>query len=151
MNTEEIKERIAKLSLKQKALLAYQLETQYIPERGTNGQNAARLVAYVVDDGQTSSDDLRSYLKERLPEYMVPAAYVQMDKFPRLPNGKIDSQALPDPEEQSGITDIDYVAPRTQTEQKLAAIWSEVLNFEPISIHDNFLRSVVIQFSVSRL
>ena len=138
MNTEELKERIEKLSPKQKALLALQFKTQHLASKRSNGHNTERLVAYIVDDGNVTTDDFRNHLKKRLPEYMVPAAFVQLDEFPRLPNGKINSQALPDPEQASELSEADYVPPRTTTEQALAAIWSEVLNFDPVGIHDNF-------------
>lgn len=138
MNPEELKERIEKLSPKQKALLAYRFKARHLTLPGSNGQNTERLVAYIVDDGHMTVADFRNHLKERLPEYMVPAAFVQLDEFPKLPNGKIDNRALPAPEESAGLSEADYVAPRNPGEQKLAEIWSEVLNFDPVGIHDNF-------------
>ena len=138
MNTKELKERIEKLSPKQKALLAMQFKAQYLTSGTLNGHSAQRLVAYVIDDGNVGPSDFRDHLKGRLPEYMVPAAFVQLDEFPRLPNGKVNNHALPNPGEAAELSETDYTAPRTDTEKKLAAIWGEVLNFDPVGIHDNF-------------
>ncbi len=138
MSKQELKQRIEKLSPKQKALLALQLKAQHLDTNLGNGHDTERLVAYIIDDGNLITDDFRDHLKNLLPDYMIPAAYVQLDEFPRLPNGKINNQALPNPDEASNQTAGDYAAPRTATEKKLAAIWSEVLNFEPVGIHDNY-------------
>ena len=80
---------------------------------------------------------LREYLSRTLPDYMIPSYFVQIDKIPLTPNGKIDRKALPEPEVKSGK---EYVAPRDVIEEKLAGIWSEVLNVEQssIGIDDNF-------------
>ena len=92
----------------------------------------AQLLAYVVGDQLPSSEELRLYLNEKLPTYMVPTLYVFLDSFPRLPNGKLDHQSLPAPE--LSMTDNDYVAPRTETEIKLAELWAEVLS--EVSVND---------------
>ena len=96
-----------------------------------------RLVGYVVlqREASVSMEQLRGYLKEQLPDYMVPAAMVSLAKLPLNANGKIDRQALPAPEQAQSKT---YVPPRTPTEEVLAAIWSEVLRKDRISIKDNF-------------
>jgi acyl carrier protein len=78
---------------------------------------------------------LRAYLKEQLPDYMVPAAIALLPKLPLTPNGKIDRQALPAPEQLETRA---YVAPKTPTEAAVASIWAEVLRRQPISTHDNF-------------
>jgi amino acid adenylation domain-containing protein/FkbM family methyltransferase len=80
--------------------------------------------------------ELRTYLLSRLPEYMMPAAYVPLEKLPLTPNGKIDTKALPSP--QFGAKVSKSVAPRTPVEQKLANIWCEVLGLEQVGIEDNF-------------
>jgi amino acid adenylation domain-containing protein len=96
----------------------------------------ARLVAYAVPaGGSASGDGVRGWLRERLPEHMVPSAIVLMDALPLSPNGKIDRRALPAPE--PGVRD-SYVAPRTPVEETLAAIWSEVLGVERVGVHDHF-------------
>jgi amino acid adenylation domain-containing protein len=99
-----------------------------------------RLLAYVVpsrEAAEVKGEDLRSYLKQQLPDYMVPQAVVILAKLPLTPNGKIDRKALPEPEQAQTKT---YVAPRTAAEQKIAAIWAEVLRRElnQISVEDNF-------------
>ncbi|MCP4658067.1 MAG: amino acid adenylation domain-containing protein, partial [bacterium] len=91
-----------------------------------------RLVAYVV--GETG--ELRSFLAERLPGYMVPSVFVSLEALPLLPNGKVDRRALPEPE---GPTETaGYVAPRNPAEEVLAGIWSEVLGVERVGVHDDF-------------
>ncbi|HBZ82358.1 non-ribosomal peptide synthase/polyketide synthase [Brevibacillus parabrevis] len=97
-----------------------------------------RLAAYVVvaEDDAEQADDLRGYLKEKLPEYMVPAAFVTLKALPLTPNGKVDRRALPVPEYTAA--DGEYVAPETFVEKVLAQIWKEVLGVEEVGIHDNF-------------
>jgi amino acid adenylation domain-containing protein len=98
-----------------------------------------RLVAYLVGDTEQtpSISNLRQFLKEKLPEYMVPAAFVYLDALPLTPNGKVDRKSLPtlDLTEQLAVS---YVAPRTPTEEILANIWTDVVGIEQVGIHDNF-------------
>ncbi len=97
-----------------------------------------RLVAYIVGDRlKIDVDGIRSYLIERLPGYMLPAAFVFLDQLPLSANRKIDRSALPAPD-IGAQSMCQYVAPRTPTEENLAAIWAEVLELERIGIHDNF-------------
>ncbi len=97
-----------------------------------------RLVAYVVsEDESLTTNQLRKFLKFKLPEYMVPSAFVTLDTLPLTPNGKVDRKALPAPDGE--ITrEQEYVAPRTAIEQTLTNIWQELLLKEKVSIHDNF-------------
>jgi amino acid adenylation domain-containing protein len=97
-----------------------------------------RLVAYVVGkEGLAPSvSELRGFLKERLPEYMVPSAFVGLPALPLTPNGKVDRKALPAPEGR-GVAE-GYVPPCTPTEELLAGIWAEVLRQERVGRHDNF-------------
>jgi aspartate racemase len=81
---------------------------------------------------------LRQFLKARLPEYMVPSAFVMLKSFPLTPGGKIDRQQLPPPEIERNEPDKQYIAPRTETERRLVEIWEEMLNVRPIGIRDNF-------------
>ena len=81
---------------------------------------------------------LRKYLKERLPQYMVPSAFVLMDKFPLTANGKLDRKAFPVPSQEIVPSSQGFVQPRTEAEQKLAAIWTEVLNVENVGVNDDF-------------
>ncbi|HLL46016.1 MAG TPA: amino acid adenylation domain-containing protein, partial [Longimicrobiaceae bacterium] len=98
----------------------------------------ARLVAYVVaaDGADPSAAELRAYLADRLPSYMVPAGWVSLEALPLLPNGKLDRRALPEPDGPGAGAE--YAAPRTPTEEILAAIWAEVLGVERVGLADDF-------------
>jgi acyl carrier protein len=104
------------------------------------GQDAdRRLVAYVrLDNASVPSDDLRVWLQERLPEYMVPGVYVVMEEFPLTPNGKVDRNRLPSPEGRPQEHHAPALAPRNRTEQRVAAIWSELLEHEAVGVRENF-------------
>src|SRR5207244_2101848 len=95
-----------------------------------------RLVAYVV--GTAEADELRRQAAERLPEYMVPTAYVRLEARPLTPNGKLDRKALPEPDESRPELGQEYTAPRDAVEARLAGLWGEVLRVERVGIHDNF-------------
>ncbi|MBA3712218.1 MAG: amino acid adenylation domain-containing protein [Pyrinomonadaceae bacterium] len=100
-----------------------------------------RLVAYVVaaqNEAELTDSELRSFLKEKLPEYMVPSAYVVLDEIPLTPNGKVDRRGLPAPDEARPALEGMYVAPRTAVEAAVTEIWAEVLKVEQVGIHDNF-------------
>ena len=96
-----------------------------------------RLIAYLVADQSlsNSSDDLRSYLRQQLPEFMVPAAMVLLPKIPLNPNGKVDRRALPEPE---AVQAREFIAPKNDTEEKVARIWQEVFRRERIGTDENF-------------
>src|SRR5262249_1672220 len=83
-----------------------------------------------------NAGELRSYLKQRLPDYMVPSSLVVMERLPLTVNGKVDRKALPAPEERSESAE--YVAPRTAVEEALAEIWAGVLGLEQVGIRENF-------------
>jgi len=85
----------------------------------------------------TLSRDLKAYLKGRLPDYMVPSAFVVMDAMPRTPNGKIDRKALPAPEQRQGQA-APAASPKTETERAIAAVWQRLLNIETVGLDDNF-------------
>ncbi|KAF9576059.1 hypothetical protein EC968_000125 [Mortierella alpina] len=101
-----------------------------------------RLVAYVImstneGKGSRAVAALRSHLAAKLPEYMVPSAFVRLDVFPLTPNGKLDQRALPAPEDDDYARQ-DYEAPQGEVELALASIWSELLQIEKVSRHDSF-------------
>jgi hypothetical protein len=98
------------------------------------------LVAYVVAT-QTASPtpgELRAYLSAHLPAAMIPSAFVLLEQFPLTPNGKVDRQALPAPDQAHAALDDPFVAPRTPMQEVLAGIWTDVLGLTRVSIHDNF-------------
>lgn len=104
-----------------------------------------RLVAYLVADNNNGAPlngelqgELRRFLRERLPEYMIPSAFVRLDAWPLLPNGKINRRALPEPSEANLSREAVYVAPRTEMERTVANIWQELFGLEQISVDSNF-------------
>ncbi|WP_164020351.1 non-ribosomal peptide synthetase, partial [Pyxidicoccus trucidator] len=115
-----------------------------------------RLVAYAVPQPEHSLDatSLRSFLQQRLPEYMVPSAFVSLAALPLTTSDKVDRKALPAPD-GALAAGVEFVAPRNETEQRLAALWSEVLRVERVGIHDNFFElgghSLLVTQVVSRI
>jgi acyl-coenzyme A synthetase/AMP-(fatty) acid ligase/acyl carrier protein len=100
-----------------------------------------RLVAYVVPKTEAerlSVSALRDFLQQKLPEYMVPSAFVPLAALPLTPNGKIDRQALPAPDPARPALEKAFVPPRTPVEAEIARIWAEVLGRDRIGVHDNF-------------
>ncbi|MGI0489248.1 amino acid adenylation domain-containing protein [Pantanalinema rosaneae CENA516] len=99
-----------------------------------------QLVGYVVQHqpGSLTTLDLRQFLKQILPAYMLPSAFVWLDSLPLTANGKLDRKALPIPDREQSPASVDMVAPRTPMEQGLAEIWTEVLGLKTLSIMDNF-------------
>ncbi|MDJ0548257.1 MAG: amino acid adenylation domain-containing protein, partial [Microcystis sp. M49637_WE12] len=107
--------------------------------------NQKRLVAYIIPQKEIISapkeknslnvTELRQFLKAKLPEYMIPSAFVILESLPLTPNGKIDHRALPAPEFQSQEQ---YIAPRNPIEEILSSIWAKVLKVAQVGIHDNF-------------
>ena len=103
-----------------------------------------QLVAYVVGaqpGPAPSASVLRAFLKEKLPDYMVPASFVVLDALPLTANGKVDRRALPAPDGARAESEQAFVEPRTKTEEVLAEIWSHLLGVKQVSIHDNFFES----------
>ena len=98
-----------------------------------------RLVAYLVTKhSPLSPHKIRLYLEQKLPAYMLPAVFVQLDALPLLPNGKVNRKALPLPVGERPELPNEFVAPRTALERDLAGIWQEVLGIKPIGVQDNF-------------
>jgi amino acid adenylation domain-containing protein/non-ribosomal peptide synthase protein (TIGR01720 family) len=112
------------------------LQSVAIAHEDVPGQK--RLVAYIVPQHQQPTiDELRHFLKEKLPNYMIPAAFMLLKTLPITANGKVDYRALPTPDFSHHVED-KFIAPRTVIEEKLVAIWSEVLRIGKVGIHDNF-------------
>jgi len=122
------------------ALDSHPLVRQSIVLAKADEHKEKRLVAYVVGNGEdtVTTSDLRNYLKQKLPEHMVPAVFVVLEQLPLTAHGKIDRRALPEPEHERPELAENFVAPRTLIEEILAAIWSEVLGVEQVGIFDNF-------------
>ena len=111
--------------------------TIVIPREDRPGDR--RLVAYVVtSQEQTTIDELRSFLKKRLPEYMMPSAFVLLETIPLTPNGKVDRRALPSPDLSTEYLEANFVHPRNTLELQLVQIWSEVLGLQSVGVLDNF-------------
>ena len=102
-----------------------------------------RLVAYVVGQQGESFDaaEIRKYLKQKLPEYMIPSAFVLLDELPLTPNGKVDRKALPAPDQDRPELGNIYQAPRTPMEEALATIWSELLKVDKVGYPRQLLRA----------
>jgi amino acid adenylation domain-containing protein len=100
-----------------------------------------RLVAYVVCEGpsQPRQAELRSFLKERLPRYMVPSVFVLLDRLPLSPNGKVDRRALPLPDWGRPELTEAFVPPRNALERLLCEMWQEILGVERVGVHDEFV------------
>lgn len=94
-----------------------------------------RLVAYIVADGQFDERHCRQALRAHLPEYMIPAVLVPLQGWPLTPNGKVDRKALPAPDAHAKA---EFIAPRNDTEERIAAIWRDVLGVEKIGVYDDF-------------
>jgi len=99
-----------------------------------------RLVAYVVFQREPcpTIDDLRGFVKQKLPEYMMPAVFVPLEAMPLMLNGKIDRRALPAPERIRPELEKAFVAPRDALEVQLTHLWEEILNVKPVGVRDNF-------------
>ncbi|MEH1777317.1 amino acid adenylation domain-containing protein [Nostoc sp.] len=102
-----------------------------------------RLVAYVVQNQQYENDskltlELRHFLKQKLPEYMIPTAFVCLEKLPLTPSGKLDRRALPAPDQSRPILEVALITPRTPTEKKMLGIWIKILGIDNVGIQDNF-------------
>ncbi|HUQ34165.1 MAG TPA: non-ribosomal peptide synthetase, partial [Pyrinomonadaceae bacterium] len=106
-----------------------------------NAPDDKQLVAYLVaeDEGaMPSTSELRAHLRDRLPSYMIPNVFVTLDRLPLTANGKVDRRALPAPVSAWPEEDERYIAPQTEMEHRVVAVWREVLGAERIGVHDNF-------------
>jgi acyl carrier protein len=116
-----------------------------------------RLVAYfiVAQEPAPTHDELHGFLKEKLPDYMVPSAFVELKVMPLTPNGKVDRRALPAPDTSRRDLKASFVAPRTLTEEVLANIWAETLGLKRVGVYDNFFElgghSLLVTRVISRL
>src|SRR5947209_4737662 len=107
-------------------------------EDASDAPGDKRLVAYLVPQVPLFVEDLRNFLKDKLPHYMIPAAFVFLDALPLLTNGKVDRKALPAPDMLRPKLEEAFVAPRNPVEETLVRIWSKILGIDKVGIHDNF-------------
>ena len=114
-----------------------------------------RLFAYIVSDRGVNPDDLRTFLRVKLPDYMVPANFIEVEKFPLTSNGKVDRQALQELSSQVQLAEETPAPPRTRVEIALVEIWSEVLGRPGVGIHSDFFdlggHSLLVTQVVSRI
>jgi amino acid adenylation domain-containing protein len=110
-------------------------ESVVVARRAPDGEKG--LVAYVVGDGPVESRDLREFLRGKLPEYMVPTAFVVVDRLPLSANGKVDRRALPEPEGRAELVHAP-VEPRDELERQLVRIWQDILSVSPVGTRDSF-------------
>nr|WP_231515113.1 non-ribosomal peptide synthetase [Paenibacillus sp. UNC217MF] len=123
----EVEEQLLKVSSVQEVVV--------VAREDAGGQD--QLCAYVVSDRKLAAGELREHLAQRLPNYMIPAHFVQIERIPLTANGKIDRKALPAPEENL-IAAAEYAAPRTRVEAQLVYIWQEILGLDRVGVRDNF-------------
>jgi amino acid adenylation domain-containing protein/non-ribosomal peptide synthase protein (TIGR01720 family) len=114
-----------------------ELISQAVVMARADSKGNKRLIGYVVPHGTYDKAAILAYLKDKLPDYMVPAILVELEKLPLTANGKVDKKALPDTDAGTTLTN-EYVAPRNELEGTLAAMWKELLDVERVGIHDNF-------------
>ncbi|HKH46949.1 MAG TPA: amino acid adenylation domain-containing protein [Thermoanaerobaculia bacterium] len=123
----------------EQALLQHAAIRQVVVDVREDGAGRKRLVAWLVPaGGDPAPDELRSFLAERLPDYMIPASYVTVASLPRLPNGKLDRRSLPNPKTIEAHSGTVAEAPRSPVEARLTTIWGELLGRPQVGIHDNF-------------
>jgi amino acid adenylation domain-containing protein len=103
-----------------------------------DGDGDPRLVAYFVATSEPPLDELRAFLAQSLPEYMLPSRWVPIGAFPLTPSGKVDRLALPDPDSAQAERRVEFVAPRDEVETEIAAIWSALLGVEEVGVLDDF-------------
>ena len=113
-------------------------EAAVVAKEDNSGEQ--QLVAYLVCAAQPEPDvsSLRRALSQKLPDYMIPSAFVFLESMPLNPNGKVDRKALPEPDYFRSIDEEDFVEPQTPMEKKIAEVWQEVLGISQISVNDNF-------------
>jgi amino acid adenylation domain-containing protein len=104
------------------------------------GPSDARLIGYLVlaPESHLTLSALRAFLRARLPDYMVPAIFVRLEKLPLTPNGKVDRMSLPAPDESNTLREDAYAAPRTEMEKTVAGILERLLNLEHVDVEENF-------------
>ncbi|MDQ7093806.1 amino acid adenylation domain-containing protein [Desulfosporosinus sp. PR] len=145
-NDDQVKIRGFRIELREieKCLLEHELLQDVAVVSREDGKNKNYLCAYLVGKQPCSILDIRAYLAQRLPDYMIPAKFVWLDAIPLTPNAKVDKKALPDPAlvnnvlPVNNVSDVALIAPRDSLEEELARLWSIALDVEQVSLDDNF-------------
>jgi acyl-coenzyme A synthetase/AMP-(fatty) acid ligase/acyl carrier protein len=153
---DQVKMRGFRIELREieRAILRHESVEQAAVVVREDAPGAQRLVAYVVgkEKDWSGADELRAFLKEGLPSYMLPSAFVRMDSLPLTANGKLNRKALPAPENPHSNV---YIAPENETQERLAKMWAELLAAEKVGITDNFFElgghSLMVVQVVSRV
>ncbi|HSH67653.1 MAG TPA: phosphopantetheine-binding protein, partial [Bacteroidia bacterium] len=122
------------------ALKEHSLVKEALVIAKANHQNQKELVAYIVSNEELNALDLQEHLSKTLPLNMIPGHYIQLEELPLTANGKIDRKKLPDTQGAEMDTGVEYVAPSNETEEKLVAMWQEILEREKIGVKDNFFK-----------
>jgi amino acid adenylation domain-containing protein/FkbH-like protein len=118
-------------------LLTYDdIKEAVVMARDTEGEDGY-LCAYIVAEGEISRTKLREYLARELPEYMIPSYFMQLEEMPLTPNGKINRNELPELKQNLEMAE-DYVPPRNETEEKIAALWEKILGIGKVGVRSNF-------------
>lgn len=143
MTERSIIQKIEQLSLDERKLLSIRLDElmKQGDLKSVNSESPKKLVAYVQSNDILDQKALKSYIKDHVPDYMVPSSIVAIEDIPLLPNGKVNKKALSKAQkvikEEDSYTPT-VIAPKNKTEEQLVEIWEEVLGFSPISTQDNF-------------
>ena len=113
-------------------------EVVVVAQEEISGDNY--LAAYIVpgEDATFDINELRNYLRQTLPDYMIPSIFVILETLPLTPNGKVNRQALPVPDQTRPDVESRFVPPRTEIEKQMVKIWTEVLGLEQVGVYDNF-------------
>ncbi|CAH1200785.1 D-alanine--D-alanyl carrier protein ligase [Paenibacillus plantiphilus] len=127
----------------QAQLLLHEEINEVLVTDGEDAQGDKYLCAYVVSNQQLDLKEVGSFLSDRLPPYMIPSYFMQLDHLPLTMNGKVDRKNLPDPlkEQQSNKDTSEYVEPRDSLELEMVSIWKRVLEMDTVGVYDNFFES----------
>jgi len=123
--------------IEQNILLNTEVSSTSVMIRGNNSEDL-ELIAYITSDQKIKSENVRSFLLDKLPSYMIPSVFIQLKELPLTINGKVDAKRLVELGEIELKNKSEYVAPRNETENKLVEIWGKILNVEKIGIRDDF-------------
>lgn len=142
----------------EKAILKYKNIEKCIISAKKDDDERQFIIAYLLVNKRISIHNLREFLKELLPKYMIPTYFVILDSIPYLPNGKIDKKSLPEPDMENELTHQKYIAPKTKLEIQIVNIFQNLLSISPIGIKDNFfelggdsLLAINLQIELSKI